>query len=128
MQVAIGVILNQKNEVLIGRVLPHRKYAHTWEFPGGKVEDGESCLQALTRELWEELEIIPLNAYELLLCPFPDDPLVELVFFLVASHSGIPRLKEHQALAWVPINSVYTYQLINTPMMDAVFALQRMVL
>ena len=53
--VAVGVVLRDDGAVLIGQRPPGKPYAGWWEFPGGKLETGESVADALARELHEEL-------------------------------------------------------------------------
>jgi 8-oxo-dGTP diphosphatase len=55
--VAIGIIINQDNQVLIAKRASHQHQGNKWEFPGGKVEELETSQQALQRELKEELGI-----------------------------------------------------------------------
>src|SRR5690606_26440609 len=55
--VAAGVILNARQEVLLALRPAHKHQGGLWEFPGGKVEAGESVQEALARELLEELNL-----------------------------------------------------------------------
>ena len=55
--VAVGVLKDPERRVLVTRRAPHAHQGGLWEFPGGKLEPGESVLEALARELWEELGI-----------------------------------------------------------------------
>ena len=55
--VAIGVIINKYDQVLIAKRASHQHQGNKWEFPGGKVEELETSQQALQRELKEELGI-----------------------------------------------------------------------
>ena len=55
--VAVGVVFNRVGEVLVARRLSHQHLGECWEFPGGKVEPGESIVDALKRELLEEVGI-----------------------------------------------------------------------
>ena len=74
-----------------------------WEFPGGKIGDGESPEQALARELAEELGI-ELGAAERFMHLEHDYPdrSVSIHFFLVSGWSNEPAGLEGQALCWVP--------------------------
>jgi 8-oxo-dGTP diphosphatase len=60
--VAVGILMRNNGEVLLGQRPPGKPYAGYWEFPGGKVEPGESILDALKREFLEELGITILSA------------------------------------------------------------------
>lgn len=66
LQIAVGVVVNARGEVLIAKRPPGVHLAGMWEFPGGKVEGGENVLQALARELREELGITLQGARPLL--------------------------------------------------------------
>ena len=55
--VAVGVIINDQQQVLIAKRPDHLHQGGLWEFPGGKVDNGEDVEQALVRELHEELDL-----------------------------------------------------------------------
>ena len=55
--VAVGVIINNQQQVLIAKRPDHLHQGGLWEFPGGKVDEGETVTQALKRELHEELDL-----------------------------------------------------------------------
>jgi 8-oxo-dGTP diphosphatase len=57
LQVVSGIIENGKGDVLLAERPPGKKLAGMWEFPGGKIDEGESGEAALKRELKEELEL-----------------------------------------------------------------------
>jgi 8-oxo-dGTP diphosphatase len=90
--------------VLIAQRLPGTHMAGRWEFPGGKIDAGESELEALRRELNEELGVT-LNAAERLIeisHHYPERR-VELCMWRVSSYSGTPRSLDGQALKWVSV-------------------------
>lgn len=64
-RVAVAVIVNDKEEVLISRRSAEQHQGNKWEFPGGKVEEGETAKDALNREIKEELGIEVLTSTHL---------------------------------------------------------------
>ena len=75
-----------------------------WEFPGGKVEPGESPGQALTRELEEELAIRDARGEEILRYDYeyPGKPAITLIFFRVTSYEGEPKNLIYREMRWEP--------------------------
>jgi 8-oxo-dGTP diphosphatase len=108
--VAVGVILNANRQVLITQRALHAHQGGLWEFPGGKVEEGESLTEALTRELREELGIIIGRTSPLLEVRHDyGDKSVLLDVHVVWEFSGEPRGLEDQPLAWVAPRELSTY-------------------
>jgi 8-oxo-dGTP diphosphatase len=98
--VAVGVLLDGQDFLLTSR--PEGKvYAGYWEFPGGKLEAGESVEQALRRELQEELGIT-IGAAQLWKTQMVDYPhaLVRLHFCKVWDWQGELQMREGQSHAW----------------------------
>lgn len=60
--VAVGVIVNDQQQVLIAKRPSHADHGNLWEFPGGKKENGETIYEALCRELKEEINLDVLSA------------------------------------------------------------------
>lgn len=102
--VAAGVILNAANEVLLALRPKDKHQGGLWEFPGGKVESGETVEAALARELLEELNLA-VTACEPFLVSEHDygDKQVKLDVWLVTQFQGQPHGREGQQLAWVTL-------------------------
>ncbi len=99
--VAVGILIDDAGRVLVTRRAPDAHQGGLWEFPGGKVEGDETLLEALTRELWEELGVL-VEAAETLMVLEHDygDKQVRLDVYCVTRWSGEPRGLEGQPLAW----------------------------
>ncbi|PCI81887.1 MAG: 8-oxo-dGTP diphosphatase MutT [SAR86 cluster bacterium] len=105
--VAVGVLLNENREVLIALRSAHSHQGGLWEFPGGKVEEGESVEHALNREFEEELGISVQACTPLIQIRHEySDKLVMLDVWRVERFSGIPKGKEGQAIEWRPISKL----------------------
>lgn len=123
LQVAAGAIFNGQGQVLLSKRPPHVHQGNLWEFPGGKLNPGESVAQALSRELWEELGIRVLQARPLLQVhhDYPDRS-VRLHTWRVDRFSGEARGQEGQPVEWVwPADlSSYPFPAANQPIVAAV--------
>ncbi|MEW5893757.1 MAG: Nudix family hydrolase [Pseudomonadota bacterium] len=101
-QVAAAVIERPDGSFLMACRPEGKAYAGWWEFPGGKVEAGETAREALVRELREELGIAVTGAYPWLSrCYDYPHAQVDLRFFRVTGWQGEPHPHEGQRLAWV---------------------------
>lgn len=100
-EVVAALIWNEGGSVLICQRPAHKARALLWEFPGGKVEQGETHQQALLRECREELgvDLVIGPLYMEVTHPYPD-LLVRLFLYHARIVSGAPRKLEHAALAW----------------------------
>ena len=108
--VAVGVIVDSAHNVLITRRSQGAHQGGLWEFPGGKVEVGESLVAALTRELQEELGI-SIGRISALLEIHHDygDKQVLLDVHMVWDYSGEARSLENQPMAWVTPQALTQY-------------------
>jgi 8-oxo-dGTP diphosphatase len=102
LHVAAGILRDSSGRILITERLCDGPFDGLWEFPGGKIADGETSIQALIRELTEELGIAVAMCQ-----PFMElhheypDRIVDIEFFVVTSWSGTPAGLEGQGLRWV---------------------------
>ena len=111
LHVAAGVILNAGNEVLLALRPLHKHQGGLWEFPGGKVEAGESVQAALARELLEELNLVVELAEPLLVTEHDyGDKQVVLDVWVVRRFSGEAQGREGQSLRWVPLRELANYR------------------
>ena len=100
-RVAAAVIIRGDGEVLLAQRPPGKVYAGYWEFPGGKLEPGETPRAALDRELHEELGLTVRRAAPWLVQRFVyPHAHVELHFFRVFAWEGEPVGHDGQAFAW----------------------------
>ena len=99
--VAVGVLLQVDGHFLLTSRPEGKVYAGYWEFPGGKLEAGESVEQALRRELQEELGITigPAQVWKTQMVDYPH-ALVRLHFCKVWDWQGELQLREAQSHAW----------------------------
>lgn len=100
-EVAVGVLIDKSGDFLLTSRPAGKVYAGYWEFPGGKIEPGESVEQALARELDEELGI-RVNAVTRWKTELVDYPhaLVRLNFCKVYDWTGELHMHEGQSFAW----------------------------
>lgn len=121
-QVAAAAIVNAAGKVLIAKRPDDKHQGGKWEFPGGKVEAGESILQALTRELDEELSIQVTTACPLIQITYEyPEKIVHLDVWLVTEFSGVPVGNEGQAIQWVKKSALKDYEFppANRPIIQA---------
>jgi 8-oxo-dGTP diphosphatase len=99
--VAVGVLIDREGRFLLTSRPEGKVYAGYWEFPGGKVEAGESVEQALARELHEELGITigPATPWQVEIVDYPH-ALVRLHFLKVFDWHGELHMREGQQMAW----------------------------
>lgn len=91
-------------EVLCAQRGPGRAMSGYWEFPGGKVEPGETEEEALARELFEELDISVEVRSHVATTPYSYDfGDISLSVYVSTIKEGEPTRSEHQSLGWVPV-------------------------
>ncbi len=99
--VAVGVLIDPQGRFLLTSRPPGKVYAGYWEFPGGKVEAGESVAEALRRELQEEIGVTvgAVHPWREKLVDYPH-ALVRLHFCKVFDWTGELHMHEGQQAAW----------------------------
>lgn len=102
-----GIFRDADGRVLIAERLGDASFAGLWEFPGGKIDSGETRDDALRRELKEELgiEIVSFEHFKNIEHDYPDRR-VSIDFFLVSHWLGSPAGLQGQGLRWIPIDQL----------------------
>ncbi|MBC3872532.1 NUDIX domain-containing protein [Undibacterium flavidum] len=99
--VAVGILMKDNGDILLGQRPEGKPYAGYWEFPGGKVEQNEDILDALKREFMEELGIQITNAEPWCGVEYIyPHAHVRLHFYISREWQGEPQSLEGQAFAW----------------------------
>jgi 8-oxo-dGTP diphosphatase len=111
----VAAILEREGRILICRRTPEQSHPLKWEFPGGKVEPGESPSEALARELEEELGIIgaageEIDRYEF---AYPGKSPILLIFIRVLSFRGEPRNLIFHEVRWEPPESLSSFDFVE---------------
>ncbi|WP_234494503.1 8-oxo-dGTP diphosphatase MutT [Vibrio maritimus] len=122
--IVAAIIFNQdKSQIYITKRPDNLHKGGFWEFPGGKVEAGETIQEAIARELDEEIdiEVTEQVLFEHLLHDYPEKSL-EFDFISVTGFEGVPFGKEGQEGRWVSITELADYRFpeANVPILNKV--------
>ncbi len=115
MLTVVAAILERDGRLLIGQRRPGGSHALKWEFPGGKVEAGESPEQAIVRELREELAIEASDVHEIhrYEYAYPGKRPLELIFLKVPTFTGEPVNQAFARIAWAAPHDFHRYDFLD---------------
>ncbi|MEY8350920.1 (deoxy)nucleoside triphosphate pyrophosphohydrolase [Bacillus cereus] len=102
-----AVIFNEKNEILCALRSPTMSLPNYWEFPGGKIDEGEAPQEALVREIKEELSCLITVGEKIEEVEHEyENIVVHLATYKAYIESGVPKALEHAELKWVHVNKL----------------------
>ena len=109
----VAAVLKHENKFLIAKRNSSQSFPLKWEFPGGKVEKGESFEKALIREINEELTV-EIKVLEKIGLKLVNDKMLNISvhYFYGKICSGVIKLTEHTDFKWVKKNDFKSYDFI----------------
>ena len=113
-KVAAGVIVRD-GKILVGQRRRNDSHGLKWEFPGGKVEPGETPAAALARELHEELGIHASIGHEIVRYEhrYPKRSSIVLIFYQVPDFTGEPQSFAFEQIAWAAPQQLTSYNFLD---------------
>jgi len=112
--VVVGIIIRQQTILLCQR-RQNGRYGLKWEFPGGKTEPGESPEQCLSRELSEELAIVPVigRLFHRQQHRYADGGLFDVLYYIIPAFSGTLVNRAFESFEWVATGDLDRYDLLE---------------
>ena len=111
--VAACALVDSDGRVLIAQRPEHKAHGGLWEFPGGKIEPGETAEACVVRELREELGVEPcercLQPFAFASLTLEDGRAMLMPLFVCRQWDGFAQAREHQNLAWVRPDQLSRY-------------------
>lgn len=107
----VAAIIIDNNKIFIAERNKNKSQGGLWEFPGGKIESGETKEQALIREIKEELDmdIIVKEEFTNIVYNYPDKT-INLTSLICQKTSNNYKLLEHESFAWVTLDELNNYE------------------
>jgi len=99
LQRVVAAVIERDGRYLLCQRPVGKRHAGLWEFPGGKVQDGETDAEAIRRELMEELRVVT-STEPVLVAEHPDENSGYLICFVKTAIDGEPECLEHASIGW----------------------------
>lgn len=108
--VVVGIVIDANQKILIAQRPEGKHLSGLWEFPGGKVEAGETAINALQRELQEEVDLEVIDTTPLIKLDYDyGEKQVHLDVYIVDQYKGIAYGREQQQIKWVSFSELEHY-------------------
>ena len=118
----VAAILEKEDKILIARKAPDKPLAGYFEFPGGKIEEGETPEESLIRELMEEMNIkIAVKEYiGEIIYDYGNDKVISLLGYTAKIIDGEIKLSDHDRYEWVTLEEINNYKIApaDIPLID----------
>ena len=101
----LAAVIRRGDTYLVCQRPAHKRHGGLWEFPGGKLEPGESLLEAAGREMSEELGVV-VSKVDALLFSVADPGSEFLIEFVPTAIQGEPKALEHSELRWLSLHEL----------------------
>ena len=116
--VAVGIIIQPApdfNRVLLCQRKASARYGLKWEFPGGKLEDGENAEECLRRELREELAIEATvgEKFHHQLTVYPDSGSFDVFYYMISGYTGSMINNVFETILWIPVEQLSQFDILE---------------
>ena len=108
----VAAVICEDKKFLIAQRGRRKDYGLLWEFPGGKVEQGETLEEALLREIKEEIDVKIVIEKKILTVPFADDSLDILLHYYLCKKIGEIKLLEHENALWITKSEFLNFNMV----------------
>jgi 8-oxo-dGTP diphosphatase len=115
MKLVVAALMLRDGKLLICQRTKYQTLPLKWEFPGGKVEPGEQLVEALKREIEEELGVLPHVGDEMarIRHTYKNGGAVDLRFFLVEQWEGEVENRIFRDIQWAPLDALPSYDFLD---------------
>ena len=123
----VAAVIYRDQNILLARRKPGKSMGGYWEFPGGKIETGETPEKALARELYEEFDVVVSVGKEIATHRHDYEHIkIELIAHETRIESGEFELRDHDAIVWVTPLEARQYNLApaDIPILDHILETQ----
>lgn len=107
----VAAVIHKEDCILVAKRPKHKRHGGLWEFPGGKVLEGESVLDAVSRELLEELGVATVSVGEVIFAKEDGEFLIQ---FVETQIDGEPESIEHSEIRWVRLDALKKMKMAPT--------------